>query len=168
MDLKRCFVAIDFSTEDKKILHNLGIKILTQTPKSARVRVVPPQNLHLTLLFLGSKSTREIDEFLASYEPEFSRLLVPTTITLTTLSCFEKRSQKVIWFNGDYGSLSEQLACITPGFTPHITIARAKNLPRVPDHQFSITITPRQITLFESVLESQGPVYKELAIIRKL
>ncbi len=181
----RAFIAIELPEEIKNYLNKLQGQLKTS---GADVKWVEPQNIHLTLKFLG-----EIDDTLlakingilqsaASARNEFY-------MRLREVGAFPGiSSAKVIWVSIDEGDkevkeiageLEENIAKIgipqeSRAFSSHITIGRSKSglnrlnllqlLKEAADSPAgeNLRFMVKKISLFKSTLTPKGPVYEIL------
>lgn len=137
------------------------------------IRWVPPENLHITLHFIGKAHLDEIDSIknkisiIASESASF-------IMTIDTIKVIKKnRSPAMIWaameenkaFTGLVLQLQDDLAGDNSKKpNPHITLARIKqgrelDIPVLPEIT-KIPLDVRNIELMESVTHQSGPVYK--------
>lgn len=167
----RLFVAIELPDDLKTALGRLR----TDVPGA---RWVPPEQLHLTLAFLG-----EVEEETAGKLGERLSLIhtPPFQLNFSGTGCFPNRHRpRVLWAGlephprlmhlaaGVHGAV---LACGIPQeerpFSPHITLARLKfPAAREVDAFLDMSQKPelppfpvREITLFQSRLTPQGAVH---------
>jgi len=181
----RTFIAIELPKEIKDSLS----KIQEQLKKSgADVKWVLPQNIHLTLKFLG-----EIDDIKLSKISEIledtAKGKNPFQIRISSIGAFPKMNfPRVIWIGIDKGDqetkeigdrLEEKIAKIgipreDRPFSSHITIGRTRSTlnrdklvgdledlaSNFGGRNFEFTVT--KITLFKSTLTPKGPVYEIL------
>lgn len=137
-------------------------------------KVVNPQNLHLTLKFLGEIS--EVDEIIDALD----RIQIERfSITISGMGAFpsEKRG-RILFVKGHpeepLKKLAEEVDSSTRGirldhpFTPHITVLRARKIndfssliSTYRDFDF-FTHSVEHFTLFQSTLTPNGPIYTEL------
>jgi 2'-5' RNA ligase len=179
----RSFIAIELPNEIRDALGNIQEKLKAC---AADVKWVKPQNIHLTLKFLG-----EIDEdqlfkinlILDAFGSD-KKIFV---IRLASLGAFPKINYpRVIWVGVDrgdretkelVGALEEKIEKIglpkeDRAFSSHITIGRVRSnsgrdklvsiLAQLQDY-FKETpqeFTVEKITLFKSTLTPQGPIYE--------
>ncbi|UCD72977.1 MAG: RNA 2',3'-cyclic phosphodiesterase [Candidatus Bathyarchaeota archaeon] len=177
----RSFIAFDLDEPD--ILTKIGElqKELTQT--GARIRVVPLENLHITMSFLGEIPISTMDKVATELlEVDFTRF----KISIKRLGAFPSlRRINVIWIGIDEGRerLEEIFQRLRPRlrrvgvtkigqrFSPHITIARVKSRRNI--DQLSKTISSLQnvylgeamlntLKLKKSVLTPTGPIYSTI------
>lgn len=154
---------------------------------AAHVSWVRPQNIHLTLKFLGHIAPHRIAEILSSIKPIVIRH-PPFTLVPEGCGVFpHARSPRVFWLgirddSGVLSELQEEIECAleTLGFprekrpfTPHLTIGRVRLYRKPKD------LTPKflalefsepafevdHITLMRSDLKPTGAIYTPLEII---
>lgn len=177
----RCFIAIELSQEIKEAL----IKIENELQETIRgVKWVEPENIHLTLKFLGHIENETVEKIKVILK-EIATGTKPFKIKLSSAGVFPSPSQpRVIWVGIEEGKKeSSELANMieektTPlgiekearAFHPHLTLARIKFLKdkssvknafgslKVPQ----VEMTATKITLFQSTLSPEGPTYTAL------
>lgn len=179
----RTFIAIDFSEGIKARLVELQNRIRSQVPSLSWVK---PEQLHLTLKFLG-----EIDESVAptvgNAIGEVTARVSPLDLTLKGAGTFGPRdSASVIWVGiKDTGQTLYKLqadleAALEPlgfpreerPFKPHLTLARNKNprqsqqVRKQVDREANFAggcEHVESLTFYQSVLGRDGPVYSVLS-----
>jgi RNA 2',3'-cyclic 3'-phosphodiesterase len=180
--MKRLFIAVR-TNPDK----NFGklYSSLRKELEGESIKWINPENIHLTLMFLGDTDESRI--------PGIERILKSVCnrtqnfeISLKGFGVFKNISDpKVAWaglYHSDklatlQGSLAQQLMeagfkIDDKPFVPHVTIGRIKNIK---DHdRFKMTMLKYHITdiqrvpvteviLFESILKQEGAVYKQVS-----
>lgn len=171
----RSFIAIDIRNEKvEEILEELrGIE--------TGVKVVRPENLHITLKFLGEVAEGRINDIYSAMEDSFNPF-EPFEVLLQGVGVFPSlKYMRVIWAgfkeNGEriiemQHKLDEGLARLNfkteKRFDPHLTLARVKS-PRgkeelqdfVQRHKNTElgTFTVEKVELKKSVLTPKGPMY---------
>jgi RNA 2',3'-cyclic 3'-phosphodiesterase len=178
--MKRLFVGLRF---DAEILAKLDppIRKIKRVIEQHEIegRWTKPENLHITLLFIGETA-----------EPDIEPLNQKLRALATETACFpiriegagafpDAREARMIWLgvrkSKDLMELQNKIA-ITIGkgptdYVPHITLARLRNKKNVWD-----TIKPfareswgkvevQEVVLFESILAGPIPIYKALEVI---
>ena len=133
----RVFIAVSLPEELKAELGEISSSLSVQIPG---VRWVPPENLHLTLKFLGDVEEAIIPDIQAILNQITPRYL-PIICKFTGLGVFPSpRRPKVIWLGVTEGSdqlsgLAEDLSGESTrlgfksekrGYTPHLTLGRIK------------------------------------------
>lgn len=185
----RTFVAIDFSPQIKGKIGEIIEYFKTQTPDYA-LKWVEPQNLHMTIKFLGEVSEghlRTIKDVLSDTLEGISAF----EIEVTGMGMYPSTQKpRVIWLGVEgseplkdiHQSLDQALqkASIPPdkrGLSPHLTIARVRRNVEtliVQDigktlSQFKIDslgkCTIDRIVLYKSTLTPSGPIYDPLLSI---
>jgi 2'-5' RNA ligase len=177
----RSFLAFDIDNE--RILRRLVAVQDLLANTGADLKLVKPQNIHLTVRFLGDASLSEVD---AIYEEMKHVSFTPFDITLSGLGAFPRLSRpRVVWVGIKKGvnnlvSVFEQMEPrlrglgFKPdikGFSPHLTIARVRSgrnkvqLGRVvrglENRNFG-TFRVECLRLKKSVLTPRGPIYTNL------
>ena len=148
----------------------------------ARIKTVEPENLHITLKFLGDIEERKAEELADALE---SIETPPLSFDIRSAGAFpDIRNPKVIWAgieeDGSLSSLQKEVEeiCASLGFerdkrrfSPHLTVGRVKDrntkgirpvVERYSDVHFG-TVDVREIKLKRSVLTPQGPIYSDIA-----
>jgi len=177
----RCFLAVDIP--DANIVERLVAtgRDLLQTGND--LRPVSPENLHVTLRFLGDASP----EMVRSVEAALDELHVaPFAVELRGLGFFrDPKYITTIWagiktgateLTGIFNTLEPKLERggfrrDPRGFSPHLTIARVKAVrdrrallefvAKRADYAFG-TFTAQSVKLKQSVLTPKGPIYTTL------
>ena len=177
----RTFIAIEIPSEIKSALATLQTELRRA---GADVSWTKPENLHLTLKFLGEVDERrivEIEKACVSLAAEFQ----PFTLSLDNTGVFPNvRQPRVIWagLSGEIGNvvemhrrLDERLALTgfkreEKGFHPHLTIGRIKSnkktrelialadMYQLPALSFAVT----EIVLMKSELRPAGAEYSPM------
>jgi len=148
-------------------------------PRCGNAKWVAPENLHLTVRFLG-----EVDEgrvgSLEALAKEVAREFTPFSLELERLSAFPSpRRARVLWI-GPAGIAEEFVALMQLveeevrrlGFRPemkepkvHVTLSRFKiprDISRVIEEvslNCPLQVNVRDLTLMQSVLRPEGPLY---------
>jgi 2'-5' RNA ligase len=181
-DTIRCFIAIELSPDNQEKLNPIIKELKTS---GADVKWVKPENIHLTLIFLGhadAKQISEIEKILEATAKEFAKF----EFQLSELGAFPKiTSPRVIWVNAQepigiikkiVSQLEEKLEKLgfakeDREFTPHITIGRVRSSrgriylkDKLETTKISSAIIQQvdKITLFKSTLTPSGPIYEIL------
>lgn len=182
INMMRAFIAIDVGMNDK-------IKEIYEdiSKTKAKLKMVEPENIHLTLKFLGEIKDKDV-EIVKNEIIEAKKEIKPFKALLKGTGVFPSREYiKVLWIgffdDGQTKILSEiineRLAEYgfkrEKNFKPHVTIARMKSregkedvlkiIDYYRDRAFG-EIECREIKLKESVLTSKGPIYKDLEVVR--
>jgi len=163
----RCFIAIDLNKEIKKKISEFQSSI-----KDTALRMVSPENLHITLLFLGEQSNEEIgriDKHLKHISFQ------PFTIKIQGLGVFPNENLiRVLWLGIESPELIALARDIHKSlgkkydFSAHLTIARAKGkLDRETTKKINkeIEIGCQEVSSFrlkKSTLTPSGPVYEDV------
>ncbi|MCA8962833.1 MAG: RNA 2',3'-cyclic phosphodiesterase [Planctomycetes bacterium] len=187
----RAFLAIELDTPLRETLDDWMTATRRGEPEMARaLRWVEPNQLHVTLRFLGNRARRELDE-LAKALAARCRRRSGTMAELSGIGAFPVRRPRVLWVGVEEGrdalielycELSETLSEFGVAdeerpFSPHVTLARVR--AREPRRDTIDTIRRwrdagrersfgrlwvQSVTLFESQLRRGAPpAYRALA-----
>ncbi len=184
----RAFIAIDLP---KEIKDNLCLVQENFKKLPARINWVNPDNIHLTLRFLGEIEQSQTDKIITAIKGS-ALLTSPFQINLSSISVFPDTAlPRVIWIginSGNeriqeiYRNLGTKLKSLgipeeSRQFLPHITIARIKTILKKKEFLMELNnlkdtspkvnsyFQARKITLFKSRLTAKGAVYE---IIKEL
>jgi RNA 2',3'-cyclic 3'-phosphodiesterase len=174
----RSFIAFDM--DNTAVISKLSAAQKQLVETGADLKIVEPQNIHVTIRFLGDISTGMVEKI---YDAMKSVQFTPFTVQLCGLGVFPSLNYpRVVWVGMIKGA--EQLKSIFSqlepkvqalgfpadhyGFSPHLTIARvrsARNKPQLIDfvekkatYDFG-TINADCLRLKRSVLSPKGPTY---------
>ncbi|MCD6215841.1 MAG: RNA 2',3'-cyclic phosphodiesterase [Candidatus Aenigmarchaeota archaeon] len=176
----RSFIAIDI---DKSVRKKI-VKIQEEIGKAGKMKFVAPENLHLTLKFLGDISSEQCKN--VKNELKFiAKQIEPFRININGVGAFPPSQSyiRVIWLGikegyEDMKELLEKINKIELGKradVPHLTIARVKmvyNKELLVKKIKSLSnvevgyIDIKNIKLKKSVLTSTGPIYKDLSVVK--
>lgn len=179
-NLIRCFIAID--VDNPEIVGKIMDMQKKLEVEGAKLKPVEPENLHLTLFFLGEQSPKIIERVQAVMSTISFKSF---TMKLEGLGAFPSHERpRVIWVGVTkgfeevqeiYRSLRPKLQAIPlrleseEAFVPHITIARVKfsgyAMKRVIVSLKDIELglqEVRSIKLKKSTLTPRGPIYETL------
>lgn len=174
--MPRLFIAIELPDELKQKLGSLE-----KSFEFSQARWVKPENLHLTLKFLGQVKEEKVNSIASALKgltADFSAFTLQTG-EIGAFPSFKRA--RVIWIDIKSGrEEAKKLACLIDDklsllgfekeerdFQPHITLVRLKkptplfNLPVV---NWSFSFLAKEVILFESVLKPTGPVYTPVGI----
>jgi 2'-5' RNA ligase len=186
----RTFIAVELSDEARTALADLQKRLKDAVPPKT-VRWTRPQNIHLTLHFLGDVAKSDITQ-VADALQQSTATYPPFLLRLSGLGCFPNmRRPRIVWagVTGDTASLvklhrdlGQRLQVIdfkpdTRPYSPHLTIGRVKRglpgpelvelgdrLEQVKSEVAELAPLPvRQIGLIKSDLKPTGAVYTPLA-----
>ncbi|MFP4005771.1 MAG: RNA 2',3'-cyclic phosphodiesterase [Candidatus Hadarchaeia archaeon] len=183
--MPRSFIAIDL---DEEVRNNLVRVQSSLKETGGDLKIVEPENIHLTLRFLGEISRSK----LRAVKDVLNEISYPTPfeIEVSSLGVFPNPSYiRVVWAGVDEGS--DELVSIRKDidnglsqigispddkdFTPHYTIARVKSgkakeriKSLVEDHSDTAwgKYRAEKLELMESELTSEGPIYTTLETFR--
>jgi 2'-5' RNA ligase len=186
----RAFIAIELSDEARAAVAKLQNRLKTLVPAQT-VRWTAPENIHLTLHFLGNIEASQVDS-VKQLLPLSGSACPAFSLSLSGLGCFPNtRRPRIVWTGvlGQtealvklYHDLGKRLLAIgyTPEarpYAPHLTIGRvreglpAQQLTRLGqilereqnkvDELAELRVV--EIALMQSDLKPGGPVYIQLA-----
>jgi 2'-5' RNA ligase len=178
MAQKRLFIGLGFSSDLIKDLEPWVKKIRkTADHKETSLRWIPPENYHVTLVFLGNTPEEEIPEIerkmreVADRHTPFSLKIrefgaFPTLNQARVIYLGVQRSQAILNLQGDLETAFEKTE--DREYSPHLTVARLRNPKSCRD-----LLSPfqkvdlgkqevREIILFNSVMAGSFPVYKRI------
>lgn len=183
MSLFRGFIAIDIAATPQILTFE---KEIAKT--GADLKLVEPENIHITIKFLGDTDEKYIDAIEQSMK-ESIKGIKPFPIILRGTGVFPNQNYiKVIWVGIiDTGhiepiahAIDTSLASLgfkkeNRGFSPHLTVGRVKTarnkekLLKVIEHYNDEEFTVQEvqsIVLKKSELTSKGPIYTTLREVR--
>lgn len=178
----RAFIAVDFEATE-------SLRGLLRELRSvqARVRVVPSENLHITLKFLGEVEEGLVPSIVHAME-ESAKMGAPATVVLRGTGAFPSfRAPRVLWVGIAGGEVMVQVAEKLEErlrdlgfprekrpFSPHLTVARVKG-PKgkeelagvMESHGDEVFGEQRvgEILLKRSELTPQGALYSDVASV---
>jgi len=171
----RCFLAIELANEAKEELLRIQ-KILPE----AKMKFVEPENLHLTLKFLGELEDFQVNKIKAALEKinfkKFQARLgsvgvfpLPTFVRVVWVSLEPAEKVKELHKQID-SALEKEKFRADRAFESHITLTRVKFIKD--KEEFSkklkeLRIKPLEFTvekfvLMKSTLTEQGPIYEKI------
>lgn len=181
VELIRSFIAFDIENED--IIRSLSKIQSMLLETGADLKIVKPENIHITVRFLGEISSVMIDKVFGEMEKVN---FAPFDIEIKGLGAFPNlRHINVVWagirrgaseLRNIYYQLEPNLQKIglrsdDKGFSPHLTIARVRTgksrdylanlINDLEGYEFGI-VKARCLRLKKSVLTPQGPIYSTL------
>ena len=177
----RSFIAFDLESQEVLTKLTYVQKLLVET--GADLRPVAPQNIHVTIRFLGDISPAMVDKI---HESLKNVKFTPFTIQIKGMGVFPNLNYpRVVWaamtegteqLKSIFSQLEPQIRALgfaadQYGFSPHLTIARirsAKNkqnlaefITKKSDYEFG-TIKAECLRLKRSQLSPKGPTYSTL------
>ncbi|MBI4303902.1 MAG: RNA 2',3'-cyclic phosphodiesterase [Chloroflexi bacterium] len=188
MEQIRAFIAIELPSELKNGLYQLETELKR---RQSSARWVDPENIHLTLNFLGNIDAAKTGEITEAME-EAAQGIPPFQLEVKELGVFPnlKRVQ-VVWvgISGEVDKLMQlqqgletNLAILgfapeERKFTPHLTLARVRNEASFEERQKlgqliastqfeGGTIRVDAISLMRSELTRAGPIYTRLSLVK--
>ena len=179
--MPRSFIAIDSNQKTRKSLTGIQEKL---KKTEGDLKIVEPENIHMTLRFLGNVSESRLEDIKNILKD--SATVDPFEMNVEGLGVFPKPSFiRVVWagvsegteetkaIRGNLDRKLEKIG-ISPSdkdFTPHFTIARIKS-GKAKEKIYSVveensdkpfgTISVEEIKLMKSELTPEGPIYSTL------
>lgn len=181
----RCFIAIELNENIKKGLGSLMEQLMPFAPDLKWVR---PENLHITLKFLGEVKEEKIDKIKKTLD-EVGRSCRPFKIKMKGMGQFpEKKKPRVIWAGVEDSeglfSLQKEVEKSLSRlgfkeeereFTGHITLARIKDpsgmerlldrLSAFKEKDFGL-LEVEEIVLMKSELRPDGARYERIGVFK--
>jgi 2'-5' RNA ligase len=177
----RLFVALDLPETVRRALADL---LANLKPKSKSARWVPPENLHITLKFIGHVKNEKLSPIQSALSSV--RSTQPVELQFRGMGFFPNEHHPRAFWCGIAASpnLAELAADIdralaplgieaeTRPFTPHLTLARFKSDEGVPEVVSAAAdmkstdfgaATETNFHLYESLLKSTGAQYNRVA-----
>jgi len=184
MDKIRAFIAIELSPEIQSKLVALQNKL---RESGAWVKWVEPENIHLTLKFLGYVSKSQLKSIFEAV-CESIEGIAPFPLSFSGLGAFPKlENPRVVWVG--VGEGREMLSRINRNlegilkrngfpaedreYHPHLTLGRAKSsqnkdqlteVVKSEKEGFVGSMEAKEITIMQSILKPGGPEYKSLYV----
>lgn len=190
MEQIRSFIAIELPPEVKRSLTRFQNSLKAADEKN--VKWVEPENMHLTLQFLGNIGADTVDGIIAAIE-QASAGTSHFQIEIGGFGAFPNmRRVQTIWvgIEGETGKLARLQkdigASLTPlgfkpearPFTPHLTLGRVRDFIRPEDRtrlgqmlektsfnaRYKVDVA--SVNLMKSQLTRHGPIYTRLAEVK--
>lgn len=173
----RTFIAAELPEEVKVHLASVSEVLAQQLPPGA-VRWVKPEQIHLTLRFLGDTAVDQLPAITSALDEAMGRQ-APFTLYLDELGCFPNRKRpRVIWagLSGEEAAVARLKRaideCLVPlgweretrPFQPHLTLGRVKDVRKLARVEWGtllkhLAMPLAAVYLIESQLTPQGPIY---------
>ena len=163
----RCFIGVPLSDDVRREL----IRIQGELKKSTtKMKLVEPENLHITLRFLGDIGDSEVSKITEKLK-EIS--VGKFAVTFSHLGAFpSKNYMRVIWVGVSQGreeltELHRQVGGKEKKFEPHVTLARVKTKPDkmlvdLLGKTLNLPMNVDKVQLVESKLTPKGPIYSKV------
>jgi 2'-5' RNA ligase len=132
-------------------------------------RVVPPENLHATLAFLGPRPERELESIAGKLQAAAG---AAAPISLRARHYRETRSVGMLVCDdeggagaalaADLGQRLERLGVYKPekrGWLPHLTVVRFRRAPRLRPEPLELEFVPSGVAVYLSRLRPTGAEY---------
>ena len=181
----RMFLALDINESTRRELAQLKT-LLTKQIKGCKANWVTPENLHVTLKFLGDVEDSKINDVCTAVD-EVARRFEPIEFDVKGVAALPNRGGlRMFW--ADVSEPSDQMAklfkeielALQPlgfdrerrTFCPHITLARINHIADVSLARQAVAkltekefgrVRPDCVTIYTSTLTRQGPIYTPMA-----
>ncbi len=178
----RTFIAVDIGPLDELVAFEHELEAI-----GADLKLVAPENIHITLKFLGNTSEALVEDITETIK-DCSKEIKPFKLEFKGAGVFPNLNYiKVLWVGindqGILGPLADDLdSKLTKlgfksekrGFSPHVTMGRVKSpknkkalkeLIMQNKDKFFCELNIDNIRLKKSILASKGPTYYTLAEI---
>ena len=182
----RTFIAVPFPTEIIIKIAKITAYLQTQTPNKA-LKWVAPENMHLTIKFLGDVLEERIPELTQCVQDALQNQTL-FTVTIEGMGMYPNaRQPRVVWLGikdeGNLKLIHHELAKTLQGFdpepekrafSPHLTIARVRQngghdtVRQIGEvlSQFKVdslgSFEVQTVHIFKSDLTPRGPIYTSL------
>lgn len=181
-NILRAFIAVEISSEIRKEL----IRIQSELKKCLKgdISWVEPENIHLTLRFLGQITDTQLEEIKKIVE-SIAKKIKKFNMDLGVIGAFpDIANPRIIWIGINFGfnqlneinaELEDKLETINFAvgekyFHPHLTIARVKSLDKKNTldeivqkiHPQQLPATIDKLVIIQSELTPQGAKYTDL------
>ena len=174
---RRIFIAIEISEDIRKVIFKQSKKAFSSHD---HMRIIPPDNIHITLKFLGDTRDEDIGKIIhavsaaasghKSFEYSFEEKIGAFPNTEKAKVAFIEINRGRNNISNLYGSLEDKLSDLgikkeKRRFHPHITIARIKKPTNIGSIELDPGILPAydsevaSVTIFESILGRGGARY---------
>lgn len=177
----RAFIAIDLPPDVKAALGHVAATLGEGLPRGT-VRWVRPEQMHLTLAFLGDTPVEKLPEIEAALDT-ITTQQQPFALALDGVGCFpNRRRPRVVWVGlaaaggGESAPLLVLKAALDEALTPlgwlpedkpfraHLTLGRVKDERAAQGIEWTADVPPltvpvTAIHLIESQLRPEGPLY---------
>jgi 2'-5' RNA ligase len=162
----RCFFGIPLTKQVRASM----VELQEQLKKSStRMKLVEPENLHVTVKFLGELGAREVEKAKKNLETVDKKGF---QVKFTHVGAFPSQEYvKVLWVGVKEGKkqLEEVHDALgqEPNYVPHVTLARVKSKPDevVKDlltEKIDLGMKVEKVQLIESLLSEKGPTYQKV------
>jgi 2'-5' RNA ligase len=187
MEQLRCFIAIELPAGVKKGLRELQSRLKSES--RAPIKWVDPENIHLTLKFLGNVAADKVDA-IAEAMTEAVQGTAPFPLKISELGVFPNpRKVQIVWVG--VGGELERLAGLQRRiesaleklgfaaekrrFTPHLTLARLRDQATASEREGLGRLIGQtefdsagefgvdSVKLIKSQLTREGPIYTTLS-----
>jgi len=173
----RLFIAVNCNDATKKLLLSVQDNIKAQSLKGKFSR---PENLHLTLVFLGETQEYLVPAICTIIQQAMQPPIAPFILTFSQTGCFRHSGKELWWIGANQadpsldmlknlreriigGLLSVDIAYDNRPFKPHITLGREiKHDAPIALRQQEIALSVNRVSLMKSERINGVTVYTEI------
>ena len=170
----RLFIGLRLPDDALALLERWQHKAFGRVPD---IRIVPPENVHVTLAFLGHRPARELEGIARSLREAAEPAVCPV---LRVRRYRETRSVGMLVLDDEggraaalAGALHERLEALgvyereQRPWLAHLTVLRFRRAPRLrPDLPELGKVSPSEATVYHSLLRRGGAQYEALETVR--
>ncbi|MCD6414936.1 MAG: RNA 2',3'-cyclic phosphodiesterase [Candidatus Diapherotrites archaeon] len=160
----RCFIGVPLTDNVRKGLSEMQKRL---KHSSTKMKLVEPENLHITLRFLGEIADVEVAK------PLLEGISIKKFhVQFTHIGAFPSRDYiRVVWAGVGQGrdELVELYKAVggKNSLEPHVTLARVKTKPdalllEMLDEKLDLSMDAERVQLIESKLTPTGPIYSKV------
>ncbi len=179
----RLFAGIRLSEEISRNLFEMGTAL---SRKIREARPVPPENLHLTLRFIGEVEEERVGR-ITDVLSESCRNFEPFVLSVKGTGVFpDRKRMRIFWAGADSGGILRRMnsrmekgleAIGFPAgerFKEHITVARFRSVPSITAAEFFLekyggtvfgSMNVEKVDIIRSILSGGNPVYETLEAV---
>ncbi len=181
----RCFIAIDIDENNRAALGDLQQQMKSEVDiKKSDVKWVKPENIHLTLKFLGEIRDEQVVD-VCNIVKDVAGRHDSFELDIESVGHFGGRSARILWVGSGKGrenllqlqeDLEQQLASAgwppeKRAFSGHLTLCRIRNpkagikLAQIAEQyrDFKVGVMPADsVSVYQSELTPAGPIYTVL------
>jgi len=181
----RCFIAIDIDENNRAALGDLQQQLKSKVDvKKSDVKWVKPENIHLTLKFLGEIGDEQVVD-VCNIVKDVAGRNDSFELDIESVGHFGGRSARILWVGTGKGrenllqlqkGIEQQLASAgwppeNRAFSGHLTLCRIRNskagikLAQVAEQysDFKVGVMPADsVSVYQSELTPTGPIYTVL------
>jgi RNA 2',3'-cyclic 3'-phosphodiesterase len=187
MSFIRTFIAVDIDSATRKSISRIQDLLKSS---QADIKFIEPDNIHITLIFLGNINSDQIQELEKALKiPPLKR--EPFKVLPSDIGCFpNEKNPRILWLGIAEGrenliDLNRELLLRLEQFypkekrayKPHITIGRLKSNKNIAELKKRLSNIPKQVfnpikvdslSFIKSKLSQDGPKYEVISELKLL